>query len=281
MPSQPVFPRTVSLQPTPLPPPLYPHKRRRRLVPLLQSCGTGLLFILILACLLASLVDFGIQFVQSNRASKVADLATTFGTYVAVIVVAIVLIISRTVSNRQAMVSIPKGYLPTKDTDVPKKAHELIQHEYERSCVITKVSQPKGRNQAGWGRPGTPFEDVYFRGSILSTIPTLRAALLPLFPFLATTPHSRSAPLSPLAPLLSLSPSPIPDALLPLANLYEEQLVKAKYGKEEPTAEDWDAVVKVVAVFVGVLQQLTAAAGTPQFDDEGGQQQNGEFVPAL
>ncbi|GAA5892239.1 hypothetical protein JCM6882_003619 [Rhodosporidiobolus microsporus] len=265
--AQAVFPRTVSLQPT-LPPPLYPHKRRRRWVPFLQSCGTGLLFLLILICLLASLVDFGIQFVQSNRSSKVADLATTFGTYVGVVVMAVILIITRSVANRQAMISIPKGYLPTKSTD---KAHELIQNEYERACIITKVSQPKGRNQAGWGRPGTPFEDVYFRGSILSTIATLRAALLPLFPFLSEMPVSRASPLSPLAPLLSLDPSPIPEALLPLADLYEQQLVKAKYGKEEPTAEDWDAVVKVVAVFVGVLQQLGAAGPS----EEAGQQDGG------
>lgn len=29
--------------------------------------------------------------------------------------------------------------------------------------------------------------------------------------------------------------------------------MRAKYGKEEPSEEDWDNVVKIVAVFVGVL----------------------------
>lgn len=67
------------------------------------------------------------------------------------------------------------------------------------------------------------------------------------------TSPPRSAPLSPLAPLLSLSPSPVPSALRPLAELYEDHLARAKYGKEEPEEEDWDTVVKVVAVFVGVL----------------------------
>ncbi|GAA6039253.1 hypothetical protein JCM8097_003229 [Rhodosporidiobolus ruineniae] len=275
MPPAPAFPRTVSLQPAPPPPPAYPHRRRRRLLPICQNIGIGALFVLILICLLASLIDLGSSFVESNRVSKVADLATTFGTYVAVIVFSLILILSRSLSNKRAIASIPKGYLPTKSTDVPAKAHELIQNEYERAAVITKVSQPKGRNQAGWGRPGTPFEDVYFRGSILSTIPTLRSALLPLFPSLASTPHARSRSLSPLAPLLSLDPSPIPDALVPLAELYEQQLVRAQYGKEEPTAEDWDAVVKVVAVFVGVLGQQQALAGEEE-EEEGGQ---GGFVP--
>ncbi|BGP19148.1 hypothetical protein JCM10213_006506 [Rhodosporidiobolus nylandii] len=269
MPAPSAFPRSVSLQPVPQPPPRYPHKRRRRILPILQNVGTGFLFVLIAVALLTSLVDLGEQFVDSNRSSKVADLATTFGTYVAVIVFSLILIVSRSISNGRALASIPKGYLPTKSADVPKQAYELIQNEYERAAVITKISQPKGRNQAGWGKPGTPFEDVYFRGSILSTVPALRSALLPLFPFLADIAHSRSASLSPLAPLLALDPCPIPDALRPLADLYEQQLVKAKYAKSEPTGQDWDSVVKVVAVFVGVLQQKTGGVEEEERNEGG------------
>ncbi|BGP42565.1 hypothetical protein JCM10450v2_006670 [Rhodotorula kratochvilovae] len=256
------LPRTFSLQAartsTGAAPHPYPHRRRVRWASVLGSCGTYILLLLTLVALLVGLVDIGHSFIHSNRASKVSDLAITFGTYVAVIVFGLLLVISRTVGNKRAIVAIPKGYLPTKSTDVPKKAHELIQNEYERACIITKVSQPYGREQAGWGRPGTSCEGVNFRSAILATIPTLRAALVPLFPtHLAHLPSTspRSAPLSPLAPLLALSASssPVPTALRPLAELYEGVLVRARYAKEEPSERDWAECTKAVAVFVGVL----------------------------
>lgn len=123
--------------------------------------------------------------------------------------------------------------------------------------------------------PGTEYENVRFRSAILSTIPVLRTPFpsLPsppltptpgtvLLPFLPSTPHSpRAAPLSPLAPLLALKPSPLPEALTPLAELYEQYLVRAAYDKVEPREEDWDNVVKIVAVFVGVLGAANTATG--------------------
>jgi len=132
---------------------------------------------------------------------------------------------------------------------------------------------------------GTSCEDVNFRSAILATVPALRtshpalplargktdaclpagAALLPLYPtLLAAYPSStpRSAPLSPLAPLLALPPShsPLPDALRPLADLYESHLVRARYAKPEPTERDWAECTKAVAVFVGVLSGLERSA---------------------
>lgn len=156
--------------------------------------------------------------------------------------------------------------------------------------MIAHISQPKGRTQEGLGRPGAlppsvahgvpPVAVAY--GSLhhrnqsrerpfpernpldhprppYALSPFLPSSLTPptgsvLAPFLPPSPLSpRAAPLSPLAPLLSLTPSPLPEALAPLAELYEHLLVRAKYGKEEPSEEDWDNVVKIVAVFVGVL----------------------------
>lgn len=64
---------------------------------------------------------------------------------------------------------------------------------------------------------------------------------------------SRSSPLSPFAPLLSSQPSVIPSALIPLAQLYEKHLQSARYGKDEPTEEVYVEVIKIVAVFVGIL----------------------------
>ncbi|GAA5916064.1 hypothetical protein JCM8208_006348 [Rhodotorula glutinis] len=239
----------------------YPHRTRIRWWNVVTTIANYCLLLFTLFVLLVGLVDIGHSFIYSNRASKVADLSITFGTYAGVIIFGLILVITRTVANKRAIIAIPKGYLPTKATDVPKKASELIQNDYERACIITKVAQPSGRNQAGWGRPGTSCEDINFRSGILATVPALRAALLPLYPtLLAAYPSStpRSAPLSPLAPLLALPPSasPLPDALRPLADLYESHLVRARYAKPEPTERDWAECTKAVAVFVGVLSGL-------------------------
>lgn len=86
--------------------------------------------------------------------------------------------------------------------------------------------------------------------------------IAPLFPSTSlpsTAPRASS--LSPLAPLIALRPSPIPEALIPVVDLYEQHLVRAKYGSREPEEEEWDEVVKVVAVLVGVLSGLPQAAG--------------------
>ena len=62
-----------------------------------------------------------------------------------------------------------------------------------------------------------------------------------------------------MAPLLRLRPCPIPEALNPLADLYEQHLVRAKYDSREPEEEEGDEVVKIVAVLVGVLSGLQSA----------------------
>ncbi|GAA5892225.1 hypothetical protein JCM6882_003616 [Rhodosporidiobolus microsporus] len=245
MPTHPALPHAVAL---PLFPPstAYPHKRQTRLLPLVKLGGNIVLILLVLAALMAVLVDVVNQFVHSSRTSKVADVMTALGLYIAVVVTAAFLTLIRLWQNIQSMTLC---------------THNLIENEYDRVCVISETSKPRGRTFAGWGEPGTPFDGVHFRSTILGTISTLRAALLPSFPPLATTTSARSSPLSPLAPLLSLDPSPIPTALLPLAKLYEQKLVQAKYGRDAPAAKDWDAVVKAVAVFVGVLQGKEARGG--------------------
>lgn len=100
----------------------------------------------------------------------------------------------------------------------------------------------------------------------LTTLTSTGAALLPLYPSLLgayPSPSPRSAPLSPLAPLLALPPptSPLPDALRPLADLYESHLVRARYAKSEPSERDWAECTKAVAVFVGVLSGLERGPG--------------------
>lgn len=74
--------------------------------------------------------------------------------------------------------------------------------------------------------------------------------------------NPRASPLSPLAPLLALTPSPVPNALVPLAEMYEGYLTTAKFGRQEPTEDEWDSCVKLVAVFIGVLGGAASAAAS-------------------
>lgn len=140
------FPRVFSFGPPPRPGPSsrYPHRRRIRWWNVLTTVANCCLLLFTLFVLLVGLVDIGHSFIYSNRASKIADLSITFGTYAAVvrpldqsspccprvltrspgsprqIIFGLMLVITRTVANKRAIIAIPKGYIPTKSTDVPK-----------------------------------------------------------------------------------------------------------------------------------------------------------------
>ncbi|KAK4052678.1 hypothetical protein OIV83_001965 [Microbotryomycetes sp. JL201] len=227
----------------------------RRVLRWVRSVALTLFLLLIASILVASLFDIARQVLQSDRLSKIADVSITFGTFVVVAAIGIGIIIRRAITGRNTLAAIPKGYIPTQASDVPKRAHKLVSAEYERASVIANISQPKGRTQEGWGRPGTSLENVHFRTAILATITVLRSALAPIVPEVNLTDAkpSRTAPLSPLAQLLSLKPCPVPEALSPLAQLYEQHLQMAMYGEKEPTEQAYEDVVKTVAVVVGVL----------------------------
>ncbi|BGP19144.1 hypothetical protein JCM10213v2_007231 [Rhodosporidiobolus nylandii] len=153
----PTLPRRVSLHPPPSPSPVYPHRRRRRLLPWVHSGINTLLILLIAGGVLVALTDVVWQFANSNRASKVADILTALGTYSAFILLTSILVLVRLVKSVHTMTKIPLAYLPTSEEDVSK--------------------------------------------------------------------------------------------------VYEQKLVEAKYGKRQSEKEDWEVVVRVVAVFVGFLQQ--------------------------
>jgi hypothetical protein len=50
--------------------------------------------------------------------------------------------------------------------------------------------------------------------------------------------------------------------MAPLAELYEQYLVKAMYDMEEPSEEDSDMVLKIVALFLDVLVDLRTRKGS-------------------
>ncbi len=53
---------------------------------------------------------------------------------------------------------------------VVQTVFRYIQQEYTRACLIAYESRPKDGYQEGWGRPGTNYEGVRFRTSLLDTV---------------------------------------------------------------------------------------------------------------
>lgn len=119
----------------------FPSRALRRItLAVLRTLGQGFLLLLITAAVLASLGDLAIQFIRSGRASLISDVAITFGSYVLVVsperwcmsppnradtlrykvVVSLSIILWRLVRGRAAISVIPKGYIPTQQSDVPK-----------------------------------------------------------------------------------------------------------------------------------------------------------------
>ncbi|SCZ87376.1 BZ3500_MvSof-1268-A1-R1_Chr2-2g04842 [Microbotryum saponariae] len=234
----------------------YPHRPRTDYHAIARRAALLFVVILIIAALLTALYDIGVQVPRSTHSSKISDLVLVLGAYVAVILIGISIMISRRFALSKEYTSIPKGYIPIQSTDVPQPAFDLISNEYDRAAVITHISQPRHRTQQGWGRPGTPHENVHFRTSILATIPALESTLSsgPLSSYHST--HSRSSPLSPLTPLLKAGVLPPP--IVAVAQAYEQILQRARYGVDEPTEKDYDDMVRYVAVLMGMLERIGA-----------------------
>lgn len=65
--------------------PRYQHRAVRQLTSLASRVFLCLLILLVLAAVLAALYDVSQQLINSNRSSKIADVAVTFGTYFVIV----------------------------------------------------------------------------------------------------------------------------------------------------------------------------------------------------
>lgn len=82
-----------------------------------------LAFFIVLICvvLLAALFDIGQQLITQERSTtRATDIIISTGTYVLIALVAIVILLSRLLTVKQLMQSVPKSYMPIKKEDVPK-----------------------------------------------------------------------------------------------------------------------------------------------------------------
>jgi len=140
------------------------------------------------------------------------------------------------VAIRRKLEKIWRVYKPLGKGDVPNRVHEYISQEYARACLIMHVSSPKDGYQEGWGLPGSQYEGIQFRRSLLDTIPVidkLAHKVIPhhpqMRPHLRMLHHFRF-----IIPLLSKDE----DGLTPL-HYYDSGIQLARNSSDEPIEAEY------------------------------------------
>ena len=120
--------------------------------------------------------------------------------------------------------------------------------------MIVHAARPRGRVLPGGGDPSSEYAGVRFRTAILETLQVLDAVVAPTTSPIPTSSRHAS-PLAKYLPLLQGENAIIPKALLPLLELYEKQLEDAKWKLEEPTVEDYENCLRMVAILVDTVSK--------------------------
>ncbi|TFK78801.1 hypothetical protein K466DRAFT_506707 [Polyporus arcularius HHB13444] len=156
--------------------------------------------------------------------------------YVLVLVLSLAFCIKRRIAVHRRLQRISKTFHTLGKNDVPDTVFRYIQQEYTRACLIAYESRPKDGYQEGWGRPGTKFEGVRFRTSLLDTvrkIDTLAHKVIPRHP--ALRPQARMLHhFRFILPLLSKDE----DGLTPL-HYYDSAIQLARHMSREPTEQEY------------------------------------------
>ncbi|KAF8973741.1 hypothetical protein BDZ97DRAFT_1648495 [Flammula alnicola] len=135
---------------------------------------------------------------QAVRTSPAQSWTNNFNTlmigasYIVVFAVSLSFCIKRRVAVRLKLQRISKTYRTIGRDDLHDTVHKYVSQEFIRACLISYESLPKNVYHEGWGRPGTKYSGIQFRGALLDTIPHidgLAHVVIPLHPKLK--PHAR------------------------------------------------------------------------------------------
>jgi len=153
--------------------------------------------------------------------------------YAVVLIVSLIFCVKRRLAVRLRLQRISKAHRTIGRGDVPQSVRKYIIQEYIRACLISYTSVPKDVFHAGWGRPGTKYEDLRFREHLLDTIPhidELAHKVIPSHPSLK--PHARM--LHHFRFILPLLPRD-KDGLTPLH--YYDSAIQIARNASQPLAE--------------------------------------------
>ncbi|CAG8572735.1 10790_t:CDS:2 [Cetraspora pellucida] len=72
---------------------------------------------------------------------------------------------------KKALANIPKPYMPIKQNDLPNSVFNLITDELKHVSMIAWTSEPKPEDVdlPGWGRPGSDYDEIHFKSSMIDT----------------------------------------------------------------------------------------------------------------
>lgn len=129
--------------------------------------------------------------------------------------------------------------------------------------MIVHACQPTGRTLPGWGDPNSDYAGIRFRTAILDTVIVLEKAVPQSYFSKAEqedslNPPSRSVRVSLLAKYIPLTQGEdpiLPKSLMPLLVLYEKHLEDARWKAEEPTQEQYQDCVRILAVLLNILSK--------------------------
>ncbi|CAG8538519.1 19344_t:CDS:2, partial [Dentiscutata erythropus] len=81
---------------------------------------------------------------------------------------------------KNALANIPKSSMPIKNRDLPNSVFNLITGELTRVSMIAWTGEPKPEdvNLPGWGRPGSDFDDIHFKSSMINTFSLIEQTAL-------------------------------------------------------------------------------------------------------
>ncbi|CAG8538113.1 4119_t:CDS:2, partial [Funneliformis mosseae] len=94
------------------------------------------------------------------------------GSYFLMGFIAVILGFSRLYTVKRALSDIPKSQVPINEKDIPKSVHNLIVSELTRVSRIALAGEPRPEDggRPGWGRPGSSYNNIHFRSSIIETL---------------------------------------------------------------------------------------------------------------
>lgn len=154
----------------------------------------------------------------------------------------------------------------TNDHKCTQAVHEFISQEYARACLIAYESLPRDTQQEGWGRPGTGYDSVQFRRSLLDTVLDLDAAarlIIPSLPPLRRNDrilhHFRF-----IAPLIPKDE----DGLSPL-HYCDSAIQMARYAAREPTQREFEIGMNAALQIKKILEECRLEmleGSTTEFD---------------
>ncbi|KAJ7786012.1 hypothetical protein B0H16DRAFT_14396 [Mycena metata] len=156
--------------------------------------------------------------------------------YAIVLAISLLFCVNRRLAVRMRLARISKAYTIIRRGDVPNTVHEYIAQEYMRTCLVSHESLPTDMFPPGWGRPGTKYEGVRFRRTLLDTIPEIDALahlVMPAHPTLK--PHARMLHhFRFILPLLNTED----EEFTPL-HYYDSAIQLARNSAEEPTEQEF------------------------------------------